>query len=87
MLQRTSRALGRRSFSTTTAQCAENPVMNRYSRVVTQPKDQGASQVPMFSNLGHFHSLTFLQAMLYATEGIKTDADFNKAMVGVASVW
>ncbi|KAJ7288297.1 dihydroxy-acid dehydratase [Mycena rebaudengoi] len=70
MLQRTSRALGRRSFSTTTAQCAENPVMNRYSRVVTQPKDQGASQ-----------------AMLYATEGIKTDADFNKAMVGVASVW
>ncbi|KAF8073711.1 dihydroxy-acid/6-phosphogluconate dehydratase [Lyophyllum atratum] len=44
--------------------------MNRYSRVVTQPKDQGASQ-----------------AMLYATEGIKSDADFNKAMVGVASVW
>ncbi|KAJ6508740.1 dihydroxy-acid/6-phosphogluconate dehydratase [Mycena sanguinolenta] len=44
--------------------------MNRYSRRVTQPKDQGASQ-----------------AMLYATDGIKTDDDFNKAMVGVASVW
>ncbi|KAM6494326.1 Dihydroxy-acid/6-phosphogluconate dehydratase [Amanita muscaria] len=44
--------------------------MNRYSRVVTQPKDQGASQ-----------------AMLYATEGIKSDADFQKAMVGIASVW
>ncbi|KAJ7107284.1 dihydroxy-acid/6-phosphogluconate dehydratase [Mycena crocata] len=44
--------------------------MNRFSRAVTQPKDQGASQ-----------------AMLYATDGIKTDADFNKAMVGVASVW
>lgn len=44
--------------------------MNRYSRVVTQPKDQGASQ-----------------AMLYATDGIKSDDDFNKAMVGVASVW
>ncbi|KAG5648410.1 hypothetical protein DXG03_004984 [Asterophora parasitica] len=42
--------------------------MNRYSRIITQPKDQGASQ-----------------AMLYATEGIQTDADFNKAMVGVAS--
>ncbi|KAJ6613294.1 dihydroxy-acid/6-phosphogluconate dehydratase [Mycena sp. CBHHK59/15] len=42
--------------------------MNRFSRVVTQPKDQGASQ-----------------AMLYATEGIKSDEDFNKAMVGVAS--
>ena len=27
------------------------------------------------------------QAMLYATEGINSDADFNKAMVGVASVW
>ncbi|PFH54061.1 hypothetical protein AMATHDRAFT_136501 [Amanita thiersii Skay4041] len=44
--------------------------MNRYSRVVTQPKDQGASQ-----------------AMLYATDGIKSDSDFSKAMVGVASVW
>ena len=28
-----------------------------------------------------------LQAMLYATEGINSDDDFNKAMVGVASVW
>ena len=44
--------------------------MNRYSRTVTQPKTQGASQ-----------------AMLYATEGISKDEDFNKAMVGVASVW
>jgi hypothetical protein len=25
--------------------------------------------------------------MLYATEGIKEDSDFDKAMVGVASVW
>ena len=44
--------------------------MNRYSRTVTKPKTQGASQ-----------------AMLYATDGISTDADFDKAMVGVASVW
>ena len=44
--------------------------INRYSRTVTQPKDQGASQ-----------------AMLFATEGIDTDNDLNKAMVGVASVW
>jgi hypothetical protein len=28
-----------------------------------------------------------LQAMLYATEGIDDDDDFNKAMIGVASVW
>ncbi|KDN39699.1 dihydroxy-acid and 6-phosphogluconate dehydratase [Tilletiaria anomala UBC 951] len=27
------------------------------------------------------------QAMLYATEGIKTDEDLTRAMVGVASVW
>jgi dihydroxy-acid dehydratase len=27
------------------------------------------------------------QAMLYATDGVETDADLNKAMVGVASVW
>ena len=25
--------------------------------------------------------------MLYATDGVNTDDDFNKAMVGVASVW
>ena len=25
--------------------------------------------------------------MLYATDGIASDEDFNKAMVGVASVW
>jgi hypothetical protein len=25
--------------------------------------------------------------MLYATDGIHSDDDFNKAMVGVASVW
>lgn len=28
-----------------------------------------------------------IQAMLYATDGINTDEDFNKAMIGVASVW
>jgi dihydroxy-acid dehydratase len=27
------------------------------------------------------------QAMLYATEGVDQQEDFNKAMVGVASVW
>ena len=25
--------------------------------------------------------------MLYATDGIRSDGDFNKPMVGVASVW
>ncbi|KAI0057817.1 dihydroxy-acid dehydratase [Artomyces pyxidatus] len=59
-----------RSFGTTAAKGEQKPVMNRYSRNVTQPKDQGASQ-----------------AMLYATDGINTDEDFNKAMVGVGSVW
>lgn len=44
--------------------------MNRYSRTITKPKTQGASQ-----------------AMLYATEGVDSDEDFSKAMVGVASVW
>ena len=44
--------------------------MNRYSRTVTKPKTQGASQ-----------------AMLYATEGVNGQEDFQKAMVGVASVW
>lgn len=59
-----------RSFCSSARWREQQLVMNRYSRIVTQPKDQGASQ-----------------AMLYATEGINNDADFNKAMVGVASVW
>jgi dihydroxy-acid dehydratase len=44
------------------------PVLNRYSRRVTQPKSQGASQ-----------------AMLYGT-GL-SEADMDKAQVGIASVW
>ncbi|KAH9947588.1 dihydroxy-acid/6-phosphogluconate dehydratase [Amylocystis lapponica] len=57
-------------FTASLPRCAEKVVVNRYSRTVTQPKDQGASQ-----------------AMLYATDGITRDEDFDKAMVGVASVW
>ncbi|KAI0272919.1 dehydratase family-domain-containing protein [Russula aff. rugulosa BPL654] len=56
-----------RAFSSCSSIRDEKPVMNKYSRTVTQPKDQGASQ-----------------AMLYATDGIHSDDDFNKAMVGVA---
>ncbi|KAI9456156.1 dihydroxy-acid dehydratase [Russula earlei] len=59
-----------RAFSSCSSTQDERSFMNRYSRIVTQPKDQGASQ-----------------AMLYATDGIHSDDDFNKAMVGVASVW
>lgn len=43
-------------------------LLNRYSRRITEPKSQGASQ-----------------AMLYAT-GL-TEADMQKAQVGIASVW
>ena len=35
----------RRLFTTTVPKCSEKPVLNRYSRNVTIPKDQGASQV------------------------------------------
>ena len=31
--------------------------------------------------------LVAVQAMLYATDGIRSDDDFDKAMVGVGSVW
>ncbi|KAH9998024.1 dihydroxy-acid/6-phosphogluconate dehydratase [Russula vinacea] len=58
-----------RAFSSCSSIRDDKPVLNKYSRTVTQPKDQGASQ-----------------AMLYATDGIRSDDDFNKAMVGVASV-
>lgn len=69
-----ARALLRRSprrlLSTSAVACSEKPILNRYSRTITKPKDQGASQ-----------------AMLYDTDGIRTDEDFDKAMVGVASIW
>ncbi|KAI0729609.1 dihydroxy-acid/6-phosphogluconate dehydratase [Fomitopsis betulina] len=60
----------RRCLSSSGVRGAETPVMNRYSRTITKPKTQGASQ-----------------AMLYATDGVDSDEDFSKAMVGVASVW
>ena len=60
----------RRLLSSSAPSCTDKPVMNRYSRMVTKPKSQGASQ-----------------AMLYDTDGVETEADFDKAMVGVASVW
>jgi len=44
--------------------------LNKYSRNITRPKEQGASQ-----------------AMLYATQGIESESDLEKGMVGVASVW
>ncbi|ODO08437.1 dihydroxy-acid dehydratase [Cryptococcus wingfieldii CBS 7118] len=52
------------------ATASKEVIMNRYSRTITQPKAQGASQ-----------------AMLYATDGVDAPEDFNKAMVGVGSVW
>ncbi|KAH8104920.1 dihydroxy-acid and 6-phosphogluconate dehydratase [Phellopilus nigrolimitatus] len=61
---------GRRSLSATACSHNEKPILNRYSRIVTRPKDQGASQ-----------------AMLYATDGVDSPEDLEKAMVGVASVW
>ncbi len=59
-----------RLLSNSAPACTEKPIMNRYSRTITKPKSQGASQ-----------------AMLYDTDGIGSDEDFDKAMVGVASVW
>ncbi|QDU07055.1 dihydroxy-acid dehydratase [Gimesia aquarii] len=44
------------------------PILNRYSSRITQPRSQGASQ-----------------AMLYATG--MSEADMNKAQVGISSVW
>ncbi|KAI0696007.1 dihydroxy-acid/6-phosphogluconate dehydratase [Cytidiella melzeri] len=59
-----------RDLTTSATRYEDKPILNRYSRTVTQPKTQGASQ-----------------AMLYATEGIREQDDFQKAMIGVASVW
>ncbi|KAK0563290.1 dihydroxy-acid dehydratase ilv3 [Tilletia horrida] len=44
--------------------------LNKYSRNITRPKDQGASQ-----------------AMLYATEGINSEEDLQRAMVGIGAIW
>ncbi|KLO12991.1 dihydroxy-acid and 6-phosphogluconate dehydratase [Schizopora paradoxa] len=60
----------RRKLSSTRSLRDEEKILNRYSRTVTRPKSQGASQ-----------------AMLYATDGVEKPEDFEKPMVGVASVW
>lgn len=56
--------------TTTSSSSGGGPILNKYSRTITQPKSQGASQ-----------------AMLYATDGVDSVRDFEKPMVGVASVW
>lgn len=61
--------------------------MNRYSRIVTQPKDQGASQVSSSLPSPTITDQIDVQAMLYATDGVSGESDFQKAMVGVGSVW
>ena len=45
----------KRTLATTT-RCSEKPIMNRHSRIVTQPKDQGASQVDI-GELSFFKSM------------------------------
>ncbi|GAA96965.1 uncharacterized protein L969DRAFT_54090 [Mixia osmundae IAM 14324] len=58
------------AFSTSCCRAQDAKGLNKFSKTITQPKDQGASQ-----------------AMLYATEGIDSDADLQKPMIGVASIW
>lgn len=61
--------------------------MNRYSKTITQPKAQGASQVGR-AIWALIHTMMLIkQAMLYATEGVSERSDLDKAMVGVASIW
>lgn len=73
--QRHVSRLASRISTSSSIRCASNARpppgdLNRMSRIITRPKDQGASQ-----------------AMLYATEGISSDEDLTRAMVGVASIW
>lgn len=92
-LRPASRALSRqlacsRSRCLGSSSTASAEGLNKYSRRVTQPKDQGASQVSSGFCLGDLNpSLTLRQAMLWATDGVNAPDDLNKAMVGVASVW
>ncbi|CBQ69603.1 probable ILV3-dihydroxy-acid dehydratase, mitochondrial precursor [Sporisorium reilianum SRZ2] len=58
------------SSSSLSAERAAPGALNKYSRIITRPKDQGASQ-----------------AMLYATDGIESDEDLTRAMVGIGSIW
>ncbi|TKY88398.1 hypothetical protein EX895_002750 [Sporisorium graminicola] len=63
----------RRALSTSASLRADRAppgTLNKYSRIITKPKDQGASQ-----------------AMLYATDGIESDEDLTRAMVGIGSIW
>ena len=42
-----------RAFSSCSSMRDEKPVMNKYSRTVTQPKDQGASQASFEFDFGN----------------------------------
>ncbi|KAI0076350.1 dihydroxy-acid and 6-phosphogluconate dehydratase [Panus rudis PR-1116 ss-1] len=41
-----------RNYSSSARRCNEKPVLNRYSRTVTQPKTQGASQAMLYATEG-----------------------------------
>ena len=55
-------------------------VLNKYSRVITQPKSQGASQAMCILSY-----ITSSYPVVHAT-GLKPD-DLSKPQVGISSVW
>ena len=60
MLPRTLHLLSSRAFTTTTTRCTEEIIMNRHSRVVTQPKVQGASQVDIAKYFSFNVSISYI---------------------------
>lgn len=76
-----------RSFRSYSLSAPARDGINKYSRTVTQPKAQGASQVRKSFAAYCQCSKGDIQAMLWSTDGVENDIDFNKAMVGVGSVW
>lgn len=76
-----------RCLHASSARASAEKVLNRYSRTITSPKDQGASQVSGAFCENSRIMFHLFKAMLLATEGVNSSPDLGKPMVGVASVW
>ncbi|KAG9315713.1 dihydroxy-acid/6-phosphogluconate dehydratase [Chiua virens] len=75
-----------RTFSSSGPKCEEKPVMNRYSRIVTQPKDQAASQAMLYATDGVDNDADFHKAMVGVGSVWYEGNPCNKHLLGLGQI-
>ncbi|KAL0961096.1 hypothetical protein HGRIS_006078 [Hohenbuehelia grisea] len=78
-----ARCVQRRARSFSTARCASQAVINRYSRVITAPKDQGASQAMLYATDGINNDEDFSKAMVGVASVWYEGNPCNKHLLGL----